>query len=320
MIVITGAAGFIASNLVAKLINEKYLDLILVDDFSKKEKTNNFTNKTCSQNIHRDNFPTWLDNNHKHVQFIFHLGARTDTTETNIHLLNTLNTEYTKTVWRKCCEYGIPLVYASSAATYGQGEQGFDDNSSPKLLKPLNQYGVSKNDFDLWALEQNNKPYFWAGIKFFNVYGPNEYHKGRMASVAYHAYNQIITTKSIKLFKSHNAAYDDGEQKRDFIYIKDVVEVLYYFLHHRSQSGIYNLGTGKARSFNDLANSIFSTLNIPSSINYIDTPLDIREKYQYFTEANISKLTQIGYSHNFYSLEQGIEDYINNYLIYNKYV
>ena len=223
-------------------------------------------------------------------------------------------------VWQRSCLYGIPLIYASSAATYGMGEQGYSDNHKIiEKLKPLNPYGVSKNEFDKWALKQSDKPYFWAGIKFFNVYGPNEYHKSRMASVIFHAYNQIKQTGKLKLFKSHNPDYKDGEQKRDFIYVKDAVDVLFFMMLQRKNTGIFNLGTGKARTFYELAISCFNAMKIKPDIEFIDTPEDIRDKYQYFTQADMSKLKQIGYDKEFYSLENGIDDYVNNYLKRNRY-
>lgn len=318
MIIITGAAGFIASNLISKLNNENFKDIILVDDFSKSIKEKNYINKTYTNLINRNDFFNWLDKNEKLVQFIFHLGARTDTTEFDKTIFDELNLNYSKKIWKACVKYGIPLVYASSAATYGMGEHGYDDNHEIiNKLKPLNPYGESKNNFDIWALSQKNKPYFWAGVKFFNVYGPNEYHKDRMASVIFHTYNQIKKTGKMNLFKSHNPLFKDGEQKRDFIYVKDVVDVLYFFMLKRKYSGLYNLGTGEARTFYDLASNVFTSLNIPVNIGYIDTPEDIRNKYQYFTQANMQKLKNIGYNKKFYTLEQGVNDYVKNYLISN---
>jgi ADP-L-glycero-D-manno-heptose 6-epimerase len=223
-------------------------------------------------------------------------------------------------VWQKCIDYQIPVVYASSAATYGLGELGYDDNESQiPNLKPLNPYGDSKNDFDIWALQQEEKPFFWAGLKFFNVYGPNEYHKGRMASVIWHAFNQISEKGNLRLFKSHKPEYADGEQMRDFIYVKDLISVCVFLMEHRKNSGIYNLGTGIARSFNALGTSTFVAMDKPVQINYIDTPVDIRDTYQYFTEANMSKLRSIGYEDPFFSLEAGVKDYVQNYLIPGKY-
>lgn len=320
MIIITGAAGFIGSCLVQKLNDEGYFDLVLVDDFSNELKNKNFEDKKFSKQVKREDFPAWLRENHLHVQFVFHIGARTDTTEMDRELLNRLNLDYTKSIWNICTEFGLPLVYASSAATYGLGELGYDDDESKiPMLKPLNPYGDSKNEFDIWALKQEKKPYFWSGLKFFNVYGPNEYHKGRMASVIFHTFNQIQKTGSMKLFQSHNPDFKDGEQMRDFIYVKDVVNVMYFLMNHRKDSGIYNLGTGKARTFLDLAKNTFKALNKEAEISFVPTPEDIREKYQYFTEANMNKLRSIGYSQDFYSLEEGVKDYVSNYLVGNRY-
>ncbi len=315
MIVVTGAAGFIGSCLVRKLNDEGFNDLILVDDFSHPEKKSNLENKTYSSQIDRKVFHAWLRDNQHFVQFIFHIGARTDTTEFNKDIFDELNLNYTKEIWNLCVEFGLPLVYASSAATYGAGEHGYkDDHSVVEKLVPLNPYGDSKNDFDKWALQQEKKPYFWIGLKFFNVYGPNEYHKGRMASVIFHAFNQIKQNGSMKLFRSHRPDFKDGEQLRDFVYVKDVVDICFFFLHHRKDSGLYNLGSGKARTFLALAQNTFAALNLKPEINFMDTPEDIREKYQYFTEADMSKIRSIGYKNDFYSLEDGVKDYVTNYL------
>ena len=317
MIVITGAAGFIGSCLVRKLNDEGFYDLVLVDDFSKTEKLKNIKNKQFSLKVDRNKFFNWLDNEHKLVQFIFHLGARTDTTEFDFDILNELNLDYSKQVWQKCIKYSLPLVYASSAATYGGGEFGYDDNHDLcENLKPLNPYGISKNEFDKWALQQEQKPYFWTGLKFFNVYGPNEYHKSRMASVVFHAFNQIQEKGGMQLFRSHKEGCGDGEQSRDFVYVKDVCEVMYFLMHNRKSenNGIYNLGTGKAESFNTLAEAIFESLEIEANLSYIDTPEDIRDKYQYFTKANIDKLRSIGYDKDFKKLKEGIADYVKTYL------
>ena len=315
MIVVTGAAGFIGSCLISKLNKENFNAIVAVDLFDNQEKNKNLTDKKILQKVNRNEFEEWLDQNQTEVEFIFHLGARTDTTEFDRKLLDELNTEYSKMVWKKCVAYQIPLVYASSAATYGIGDKGYEDNEEIIFdLKPLNPYGDSKNEFDKWAVKQEKKPFFWAGLKFFNVYGPNEYHKGRMASVVMHAFNQIKQTGGMKLFRSHNPDFKDGEQMRDFIYVKDVVNVCYWLMHHRKDNGLYNLGSGTARTFLDLVKAVFNALSIPENISFIDTPEDIRDKYQYFTEANMNKLKSIGYDKEFHSLEQGVKKYCQKYL------
>jgi ADP-L-glycero-D-manno-heptose 6-epimerase len=320
MIVVTGAAGFIGSCLVSKLNAEGYKDIIVVDDFSDTQKNRNLEGKTYTRQVHRKEFHEWLKQNHELTQFVFHIGARTDTTEFDVAIFDELNLNYTKELWKICVEFGLPLVYASSAATYGMGELGYEDSHDlVERLKPLNPYGNSKNDFDKWALKQERAPYFWAGLKFFNVYGPNEYHKGRMASVILHAFNQIRDTDGVQLFRSHNEKYEDGKQLRDFVYVKDAVNVCYFLMHHRQDPGLYNLGTGDARSFLDLADNTFKAMDKNVDITFIDTPEDIREKYQYFTEANISKLRSIGYLGEFHTLEEGIDDYVRNYLSEQKY-
>jgi len=320
MIIITGAAGFIASCLIAKLNDEGYFDLILVDDFTRDEKKANYASKRFMALVNRDEFPEWLKANESQVQFVFHLGARTDTTEFDTAIFDRLNLEYSKTIWKLCAEYAIPLVYASSAATYGLGELGYnDDHALVGQLKPLNPYGDSKNDFDRWALQQTEQPFFWAGLKFFNVYGPNEYHKGRMASVMLHAHRQITATGAMKLFRSHRPDVANGEQMRDFVYVKDVVEVCYFLMHHRKNSGIYNLGSGEAQTFLDLVNAVFNAMNLAPNISFVDTPADIRDTYQYFTEANMSKLKSIGFTRPFTSLEAGVTAYVRDYLAVNRY-
>ncbi|MEQ8364532.1 MAG: ADP-glyceromanno-heptose 6-epimerase [Cyclobacteriaceae bacterium] len=319
MIIVTGAAGFIGSCLIKKLNSENFNAIIAVDKFDDETKNKNLVGTKLNEKVDRDEFMVWLDRNNENVEFIFHIGARTDTAEFDMDLLHKLNTDYTKDIWKRCVSYQIPLVYASSAATYGLGEEGYDDNESTiQKLKPLNPYGESKQEFDIWALSQKDKPFYWAGLKFFNVYGPNEYHKGRMASVILHAFKQINATDKMRLFKSHNPKFKDGEQMRDFVYVKDVVDVCYYLMHHRKNSGIYNLGSGKARTFLDLTRNVFKAMNKTETIEFIDTPEDIRDKYQYFTEANMKKLKSIGYDKPFATLEEGVSDYVKNYLIPNK--
>ncbi|MEO9532168.1 MAG: ADP-glyceromanno-heptose 6-epimerase [Crocinitomicaceae bacterium] len=321
MIIVTGAAGFISSCLVGALNEKGFNNIVVVDDFSKTEKSENLVGKTLVAKVPRADFFQWAENFKSEIDFVFHLGARTDTTEFDKAIFDELNMEYSQNMWNLCAQNGIPLVYASSAATYGLGEFGYDDNHEIiDQLKPLNPYGDSKNDFDKWALQQDKAPPFWAGLKFFNVYGPNEYHKGRMASVIMHAFRQINETKAMKLFASHNPDYKDGEQLRDFVYVKDVVSVCLYLQENRPENGLYNLGTGTARTFNDLVKATFKALEIEPQISYIPTPEDIRDKYQYFTEANMDKLVNSGYSKKFYTLEEGVQDYVKNYLMPNKYL
>lgn len=320
-IAITGAYGFIGSALTGWLNGLGFNNLLLIDDFSKTEKSGNLKNKKFTEKIERAEFPDWCSLHPGKISYFFHLGARTDTTETNYELLRKLNLEYSQFVWNFCAAENIPLVYASSAATYGNGELGYkDDESLSEKLKPLNAYGISKNEFDRWAIRQASHPPFWAGLKFFNVYGPNEYHKGRMASVILHAFKQIQAKGSVQLFRSHNPNYADGGQLRDFIYIKDVLKVCLWLMKNRPQSGLYNLGTGQARSFADLATSVFDNLQKPVQIDFIDTPIDIRDKYQYFTQAEMGKLRTAGYTDSFYSLEAGIKDYIGHYLLSHDYL
>ena len=320
MIIVTGAAGFIGSCLVGKLNSLGKTNLVLVDDFSNAEKNKNLVGKQFSTQVERSVFKDWFKENAPEVSAVYHIGARTDTTEFDMAIFDELNLNYSKDLWKICTKNDIPFIYASSAATYGMGEFGFDDNHEVvEKLVPLNPYGDSKNDFDKWALKQDSQPPFWAGFKFFNVYGPNEFHKSRMASVIFHAVKQINETAGMKLFRSHNADYKDGEQLRDFVYVKDVVEVLTFMMQAKKQSGLYNLGSGKARTFNALVNATFSALGKENAISYIDTPLDIRDKYQYFTEANMQKLKAVGYTKEFTTLESGVQDYVKNYLIDKTY-
>lgn len=313
MIIVTGAAGFIGSNMIKKLNKENFNDIIAVDDFGGTRPKQDISGLRWREKIEREKFLPWLVSHAEEIEFIFHLGARTDTAEFDIELLNRLNLEYTKEIWGICAAKQIPLIYASSAATYGDGSYGYDDEENIENLQPLNPYGESKQAFDKWALNQDHQPYFWAGFKFFNVYGPGEDHKGRMASVIYHAWNQIQKTGEMKLFRSHKENVKDGEQMRDFVYVGDVVDTLYWMMHHRNpqNNGIYNLGSGKAESFLDLANGVFEYLKMTPQISFIDIPEDIRDKYQYFTEAKMSKIRKAGYDGDFASLKEGIRKYLN---------
>jgi len=320
MIVITGAAGFIGSALAARLNEARFFDLVLVDDFSREDKAPNYAGLVHAHRVERSDFANWLEVHQAQVQFVFHLGARTDTTELDQAIFDELNLHYSQTVWKQCVKHGLPLVYASSAAKYGAGEHGYHDSHDiVSKVKPLNPYGESKNDFDQWALSEDaagRAPYFWAGLKFFNVFGPNEYHKGRMASVVLHTFRQVNETGGMRLFRSHRPDYTDGGQTRDFVYVKDLTEVCLFLMHHRKgeYNGLYNLGTGEARTFLDLALATFHAMGKEPNIGFIDTPEDIRDTYQYFTEADMSKLRSIGYEQPFLSLEKAIENYVQEYL------
>ena len=322
-IVITGTAGFIGSVFVQYLNEQGFTNLLLVDDFGVEAKRKNWESKTYHKIIERQAFLAQLSNDEFEIDIIIHLGARTDTTEFNYAIHEELNVEYSKAMWNYATKKNIPLIYASSAATYGSGDQGYDDSHTIlDQLVPLNPYGVSNNEFDKWAIAQTNQPPVWTGLKFFNVYGPNEGHKGRMASVIFHAFNQIKATGLVKLFKSHRSDFKDGEQLRDFVYVKDVVKVIGWMLHEmfaqhwsKEKNGLYNLGTGSARSFYDLATNTFTAQGLQPNIEFIDMPMDIRDKYQYFTEANMNKLRAAGYDQPFSSLEEGVGDYVKNYLL-----
>lgn len=316
MIVVTGAAGFIGSYVVGKLNREGFKDIVLVDKYDDPLKFQNYQTKTCTEMVDRDHFFDWLESNEKFVQMIIHMGARTDTVGQEPEIYQQLNLEYSQKIWKACIQYGLPLIYASSASTYGDGQYGFiDDHSIIPELQPLNLYAQSKHDFDLWALQQEEQPYFWAGLKFFNVFGPNEYHKNRMASVIFQAYNTILETNKMNLFRSHHPDFKDGEQARDFIYVEDVAKVILFFMNHRKDSGIYNVGTGVARTYVSLTKAVFNSMNVAENIGFVDTPEDLKGKYQYYTCANIRKLRGIGYTAPFYTLEEGIGDYVANFLI-----
>ncbi len=347
-ILLTGAAGFIGSYLLGYLNSKGYENIVIADDFSDEDKWFNFDLKKFTEKIDREILFTWLEESDQQFDIVFHLGARTDTTEFDYSIHEKLNVEYSKKIWNYCTEKNIPLVYASSAATYGAGEFGYkDDHTIVEKLQPLNPYGVSKNEFDKWLLQENQQstinnqdPPLWAGLKFFNVYGPNEYHKERMASMIFHGYNQIQRTGKVRLFRSHRPDFNDGEQLRDFIYVEDVAKVCVWLMEvmgrqssivnrqleepftiddSRFTSGLYNLGTGKARTFKDLANATFTAMGKEPVIEYIDMPEDIRDKYQYFTEADMAKLKEAGYTEDFYSLEDGVSDYVKNFLSARSY-
>ncbi len=315
MIVVTGAAGFIGSYVVGKLNSEGYTDIVIVDKYDDPLKFQNYNSKIYSEIVDRDTFFDWLADHEQSVRMIIHLGARTDTVGQEAEIYQELNLIYSQKIWNACIQYDLPLIYASSASTYGDGNQGFDDDHSliPEL-KPLNLYAKSKHDFDCWALEQRQQPSFWAGLKFFNVFGPNEYHKDRMASVIFQAFNTISETGKMDLFRSHHSDFEDGEQSRDFIYVEDIAKVILFFMNHRKDSGVYNVGTGEARSYLSLTKAVFKSMRKDEEIGFVDTPEDLRGKYQYYTCANIQKLKRVGYNEPFFSLELGIEEYVQNYL------
>lgn len=319
MIVVTGAAGFIGSYLVGHL-SSLGIPVVVVDAFDREDKILNLENKEIVSIVHRNHFEGWLQVNHRRVGHVFHLGARTDTTEFDVDVFDRLNLKYSQMIWRRCAQYEIPMTYASSAATYGDGSLGYlDEHDLVSSFEPLNPYGRSKNDFDLWALEQKTSPPRWYGLKFFNVYGPNEYHKGRMASVIFHAYHQIKQTGGMKLFQSHRKGIEDGHQSRDFVAVQDIVEICLWCLHQAPASGLYNAGTGKARTFLDLVKATFRAMETPENISFIPTPIDIRDKYQYFTEASTEKLKAAGFTRAFIPLEDGIATYVKDFLVPARY-
>ena len=321
MIIITGAAGFIGSALVWRLNQLGKNNIIIVDELGKDEKWKNLVGLDYEDFINKDLFIEKLESglNFK-VDAIIHMGANSSTTEKDAdHLLNN-NFEYTKKLAAYSIDNNIRFIYASSAATYGDGNLGFDDEDNMSLkLRPLNMYGYSKNLFDIWALKKNILGKI-VGIKYFNVFGPNEYHKGDMRSVVHKAFEQISDTGKVKLFKSRNKNYKDGEQKRDFIYIKDAVDMTLFFMDHKNKNGLYNVGSGKARTWNDLVTALFNALDKPVNIGYIDLPEYLADKYQYFTEAKLHKIKKAGYTKNISSLEEGITDYVKNYLVPDKYL
>ncbi|MDC0033209.1 ADP-glyceromanno-heptose 6-epimerase [Alphaproteobacteria bacterium] len=324
MILVTGGAGFIGSNLVAGLETRGANDIVVCDRLGTNEKWRNIAKRDLSDLITPDDLPKFVESNGPRLDAIFHLGAISATTETDVDLIVESNFRLSRDLWLQCARQRIPLIYASSAATYGDGRQGFDDNGTRQALSaltPLNPYGWSKHLFDRWIAKQIDhsrmaqKPPHWAGLKFFNVYGPNEYHKAGQISVALKTFREVSDGGSAVLFRSHHPDFEDGGQMRDFIWVDDCVDVMVWLMEHRSASGLFNIGTGKARSFADLAHAIFKALNRQPEIRYIDTPLPIRDKYQYFTEARIKRLLHAGYNKPFTGLEQGVGHYVQDFLL-----
>ena len=313
MYILTGGAGFIGSHTLATLNQMDCTDILVVDNVASTPKWKNLVGKKFRHYVHKTALWTWLE---KHglddIEAVIHLGACTDTMEKNFDYLAENNVAYSQKLWRICTDRQIPFVYASSAATYGDGGYGFsDDHDKTFDYRPINPYGYSKHLFDLWALKQKSAPSQWYGIKFFNVYGPCEDHKGRMASVPNFAIPQVQQSGKIRLFKSYRSGIKDGEQKRDFVYVQDVVDVIIHFLDSSATNGLYNAGTGRSKSFNDLAEAIFSGLDLPGKIEYFDMPEEIKNSYQYFTEADMNKLIATGYKHDPVSLEDGIARYVD---------
>lgn len=312
-IIVTGGAGFIGSCVIRTLNDAGIEDIIIVDNISTTNKWMNMRNKKYIEYVHKSQFLDCLSL-YDGITSIIHMGACSATTERDFDYLWNNNFEYTKTLWNYCKENQISFIYASSAATYGDGSQGFDDNMNIENLIPLNGYGYSKQLFDLWVKKQTEFPKQYCGLKFFNVYGPNEYFKGSMASMIFHGFKQIKEMGTVKLFKSCNTNYADGGQLRDFVYVKDVCAVIKWLLNNPNVSGLFNIGTGIAQSFKELAEAIFHALDLEPNIIYIDMPEHLKEKYQYYTQAEMGKLRNAGYSNEFKNLEDGVKDYVQNHL------
>lgn len=314
MIIVTGGAGFIGSCVVRTLNDAGRDDIVIVDNISETDKWMNMRNKRYIKYVHKSEFLEELPT-YENVEAIIHMGAQSATTERNFDYLWKNNFEYTKALWKYCAEKQISFIYASSAATYGDGSLGFDDKMDINQLRPLNGYGYSKQLFDLWVKHQAMEfPKQHVGLKFFNVYGPNEYFKGSMASMVFHGFNQIMQDGEIRLFKSCNSNYEDGGQLRDFVYVKDICSVIMFFLRNQNLSGLFNVGTGRAQSFRELAEATFRALGKEPNIRYIDMPEKLRGKYQYYTQADMTQLATIGYPRGFMSVEAGVKDYVQNHL------
>ena len=321
MIILTGGGGMIGSMIAWHLNTQmNFDDFVIVDDLINEQQENNFNKRKFIEYIAKDDLEKYL-NDKKNVSAVIHMGAISATTESNFNRLLQSNIRFSQALWHWCAENKVPFIYASSAATYGDGSVGYDDDESElDKLNPLNAYGYSKHFFDRWVQLELSKnqptPPQWCGLKFFNVYGPNEYHKGRMASVVFHAFNQFKETNQIKLFKSEHPSYVDGMQVRDFIYVKDAVKIIIFFLNNNNFSGLYNAGTGNAETFKALAEAVLiNTKGQPNDIKYIEMPNDLKGKYQYYTQATMNKINSIGFNDNFMNLKEGVTDYLENYLL-----
>jgi ADP-L-glycero-D-manno-heptose 6-epimerase len=321
MIILTGGGGMIGSMIAWHLNTQmNFDDFVIVDDLINEQQENNFNKRKFIEYIAKEDLEKYL-NDKKNVSAVIHMGAISATTESNFNRLLQSNIRFSQALWHWCAENKVPFIYASSAATYGDGSVGYDDNESElDKLSPLNAYGYSKHFFDRWVQLELSKnqptPPQWCGLKFFNVYGPNEYHKGRMASVVFHSFNQFKETNQIKLFKSEHPSYADGMQVRDFIYVKDAVKIIIFFLNNNNFSGLYNAGTGNAETFKALAEAVLiNTKGQPNDIKYIEMPNDLKGKYQYYTQATMNKINSIGFNDNFMNLKEGVTDYLENYLL-----
>tara|TARA_Y100001970_G_scaffold84608_1_gene106744 strand:+ start:519 stop:1487 length:969 start_codon:yes stop_codon:yes gene_type:complete len=318
MILVTGAAGFIGSNIVSSLNKKGFHNIIICDWLDHISKRNNLNKLIYDNIISPENIFKYLNKN-DNIELVIHMGANSSTTETNFRLIYNFNTRFSRNLWKWCTQNKVRFIYASSAATYGDGSKGFDDSEN-KTYQPLNVYGLSKYLFDRYAIKQAKKylcPPQWVGLKFFNVYGPNEYHKGSMQSVIKHSLDQYNKTGIVKLFKSYNDKFKNGQQTRDFIYVDDCVSLINWFLENKNISGIFNCGTGIERSFEDLVTSMFKAINVPPKIKYIEMPENIKHQYQYYTRANMKKVIDKGYKIKALTLEEGVYDYVTNYLLSN---
>ena len=318
MILVTGAAGFIGSNIVSSLNKRGYHNIIICDWLDHISKKNNLNKLIYDNIISPEDIFKYLNKNNN-IELVIHMGANSSTTETNFRLIYNINTRFSRNLWKWCTQNKVRFIYASSAATYGDGSKGFDDSEN-KIYEPLNIYGLSKYLFDRYAIKQAKKylcPPQWIGLKFFNVYGPNEYHKGSMQSVVKHSLDQYNKTGIVKLFKSYNDKFKNGQQTRDFIYVDDCVSLINWFLENKNISGIFNCGTGIERSFEDLVTSMFKAINVPPKIKYIEMPENIKHQYQYYTRANMKKVIDKGYKIKALTLEEGVYDYVTNYLLSN---
>ena len=311
MIVVTGATGFIGSTLVWELNKKGITDILCVDSVPPQARPGILDKRTYTKFMGHNEFLKYLqDGPSEKIDWIIHMGACSSTTEMDVNFLLENNTLYTQKLFEYCRDNEARFIYASSGACYGDGKQGFDDQTDPELLKPLNPYGDSKINFDRWILKQTDFPELWMGLRFFNVYGPNEYYKKDMSSVVFKAYRQIKVNGTLKLFRSHNDDYEDGEQLRDFVYVKDITGWIMEILDGKGFSGIFNMGYGQARSWLDLAKGVFKSMNQELNIDWVDVPEDIRPRYQYFTEAKMERFLSQGFSQPQWRLEDGITDYI----------